>query len=201
MRNLGIMGGTFDPIHLGHLEAAEASRVNFALEKVIFVPAGVPPHKSGLITPARDRLSMVMQATKDKPYFEVSDFEVNRPGKSYTVDTIEYFRQVYGDETRLFFITGADAIMEILTWYNVTRLMEICEFIAVTRPGYAVEGLDKYIADLPLKIRQRVNSLVVPGLNISSTAIRNRVKSGQSIANQVSKVVENYIIQNRLYST
>jgi nicotinate-nucleotide adenylyltransferase len=79
--------------------------------------------------------------------------------------------------------------------------MEICEFIAVTRPGYAVEGLDKYIADLPFKIRQRVNSLVVPGLNISSTAIRNRVKSGQSIANQVSKVVENYIIQNRLYST
>ncbi len=199
MRKLGIMGGTFDPIHLGHVAAAEACRVNFTLEKVIFVPAGVPPHKSRRVTPARDRLAMVIQATADNPYFEVSDFEVNRTGKSYTVDTIEHFRQEYADGIRLFFITGADAILEILSWHNVTRLSEMCEFIAVTRPGYANGGLDKALANLPLEIRQKIMVLVVPSLNISSTEIRDKVRTGVSITDQVPDAVEQYILNHRLY--
>lgn len=196
MKRVGIMGGTFDPIHLGHLAAAEAARYGFSLEKVIFVPAGNPPHKSGKITPSSLRLEMVKVATADRPYFEVSDYEVCKQGKSYTIETIDYFRTLFDKKRDIYFITGSDAIFEILTWRDIIRLMEICKFIAVARPGY--QGL-KEIANLPEFVQKRVYGLEVPGLSISSTEIRNNIRSGKGIGDLVPAGVESYIHANRLY--
>ncbi len=197
MRRIGLMGGTFDPIHLGHLAAAEAARAGFGLEKVIFVPAGDPPHKTGVSTPGQARLEMVQGAVAQKEYFEVSDFEIRKPGKSYTIDTVTYFHRQLGEDAELFFITGSDAILEILTWRDVPRLMQYCRFIAVARPGYA--GLRQKILALPQYVHSRVKALEVPGLHISSTQVRSRVQSGQSIRELVPENVASYIFQHGLY--
>ncbi len=199
MNRVGIMGGTFDPIHLGHLAAAEAARASFSLEKVIFVPTGNPPHKAGRITPSHHRLEMVKIATADNPYFEVSDVEVFRPGKSYTIDTIDYFQNLIGNKHEIFFITGADAILEILTWHDVERLMQACKFIAVARPGYALNGLNKELSNLPEYIQKRISVLEVKGLHISSTQVRSDVQSGKSIHNVVPETVADYIYKHNLY--
>jgi len=196
MKRIGIIGGTFDPIHLGHLAAAEAARRGFSLDRVIFVPAGNPPHKSGAISPATQRLEMVRTATADNPYFEVSDYEVLKKGKSYTIETIEYFRKLTKADWEIFFITGSDAIVEILTWKNISRLIQLCEFIAVARPGHVdLQG----ISNLPQFVRERVYGLEVPGLSISSTEIRNNIRQGKSIKELASPCVADYIQANGLY--
>lgn len=201
MKQLGLMGGTFDPIHLGHLRAAEEARVHFNLARVIFVPAGNPPHKNGVITPAAVRLEMTQAAIMNRGHFAVSDFEMQSPGKSYTVNTLEYFRSIYGAEWEIFFITGADAILEILTWHDVQRLMTMCKFIAVARPGYAQGGLQREIAKFPGEIQEKVLLLEVPGLHISSTEIRDKVKVGAAIDQFVPKKVEEIIKHYNLYKT
>lgn len=199
VNRVGIMGGTFDPVHLGHLAAAEAARVAFRLDKVVFVPAGRPPHKTLTATPGPLRLAMVQDAVANKPYFEVSGYEVEKPGLSYTIDTIQHFRSMWGTECELYFITGADAILEILTWRAVENLMRLCRFIAVTRPGYALGGLQEEIDNLPAYVREMISVLEVPGMRISSTEIRSAVKNGQEISGMAPQTVCNFITKYRLY--
>ena len=198
---LAIMGGTFDPIHYGHLVTAEAIRDKFKLDKVIFMPAGNPPHKaSRVISDANHRHLMTVLATVTNPYFEVSRMELDREGITYTVDTIRELRQIYGEDTRMFFITGADAILEILTWRNIDRLLKKCCFVAATRPGFHGEDMEQKLDEIRSIYKEEVFSIEVPSLAISSTDIRNRIRTNQTISYLLPEAVENYIRKNNLYS-
>jgi len=193
---VAIMGGTFDPIHNGHLIAAEAAREYFELDKVVFVPVGIPPHKDkNKITNGVHRYNMVFLATLSNSYFEVSDIELRKNEICYTVDTIKDFRKIYPD-AELFFITGADAILDILNWKNTAELFELCNWVAVTRPGYNKDVLDKLRTDLK---KDNLYILEIPALAISSTEIRDKVKKGQSIRYLVPELVQIYIDKNNLY--
>lgn len=195
----GIMGGTFDPIHLGHLAAAESVRHDFGLEKVIFIPSGRPPHKmDGGATPPEHRYRMCLLATQDNPRFEVSDLELKRPGPSYTIQTVSELRGLYPD-VELFFITGFDAILEIVTWKDYSTLLQQCSFIAVTRPGFSIKQLDELKGRLGSELALRINMAEVPAVAISSTDIRRRVRAGKPIRYLVPEAVENYIRVNNLY--
>ncbi|MDO4203783.1 MAG: nicotinate-nucleotide adenylyltransferase [Selenomonadaceae bacterium] len=198
-RRIGIMGGTFDPIHVGHLMTAEAVRDEFGLDKVIFVPAAVPPHKMDQqVTEARHRYLMTVLATTSNPHFDVSSIEMDRPGPSYTIDTIYELRRQYGENTDLFFITGADAIAEIPTWDRIEELLGLCQFIAATRPGFLpnVDNIKEYFGELG---SARIHRLETPELEISSTNIRDRLKRGFSIKYIVPPAVEDYIYKEGLY--
>ena len=197
----GIMGGTFDPIHQGHLVTAEAARSEFKLDKVIFVPSGQPPHKRGLpITQKENRYIMSVLATAANPYFEVSRTEIDRPGESYAYETVRYFKGIMQEQSELFFITGADAIQEILTWKNVGSLLEMCTFIAATRPGYSLHELkEKLISNILPIYAHKIIPLEVPAMAISSTDIRQRVKMKSTIKYLLPEAVENFIQKNDLY--
>lgn len=195
---VGIMGGTFDPIHFGHLIAAEEARRCFHLDRVIFIPNGRPPHKTDYpVSPAGARHDMVVLATASNPAFEVSRIEVDRPGPSYAVDTVEQIASQVGTDTPLFFITGADAIVEIATWHDPERLAEMCEFIAVLRPGYDVERLER---TLPPHFMARTRVLRIPGVDISSTELRRRAGSGESLRYLTPEPVARYIENRHLYA-
>ena len=201
-RAVGIMGGTFDPIHFGHLVIAEGARVQFNLDEFLFVPSGSPPHKEReSISPAAQRYRMTVLATQDNPHFHVSRLEVDRPGPSYAVDTVRTLRDLYTKETDLYFITGADAILQILSWKDVGDMISMCKLVAATRPGYSLDGLEEII----LKVRKEhkkdfnVFCIEVPALMISSTDIRNRVRNGLPIKYLLPDEVERYIIEGGLY--
>ncbi|MBX5465546.1 MAG: nicotinate-nucleotide adenylyltransferase [Clostridia bacterium] len=194
------MGGTFDPIHYGHLVAAQSSYHHFGLERVVFVPAGHPPHKRGRrVTPGRQRFLMTVLATMSNPAFDVSDLEVERPGPSYTIDTLRAFRRQLGPDGELYFITGADATLEILDWKDPEELLRLACFVAATRPGYPRSGLEKVRAKLPPEAAERIVSIEIPALAISSTEIRRRVARGAPIKYLLPEPVEQYIMKNRLY--
>ncbi|MEN6371595.1 MAG: nicotinate-nucleotide adenylyltransferase [Armatimonadota bacterium] len=194
---IGIIGGTFDPIHIGHLIIAEEARYQFRLDRLIFIPAGVPPHKPNQpITDKEQRFNMTVLATEDNPAFEVSRIEIDRSGPSYAVDTLAELKKIYGNDTRLFFIIGADAILEILTWYEPEKLRCMCRFIATTRPGYRLSDVKK---KLPEEYLERITFMDAPGVDISATDLRSRVASGRTIKYMVPKAVEDYIIDNKLY--
>ncbi len=194
---IGIMGGTFDPIHYGHLLAAEEARFRFSMNKVIFVPCGIPPHKkSYAVTPAEHRYAMTVLATASNPRFVVSRIEIDRPGPSYAVDTLRAFRQMFGEGGELFFITGVDAVLEILTWKDKGELVRLCRFIAVTRPGYDVRQLSDR---LPSDYLERIIPLVIPGMDVSSTLIRQRVRAGEPIRYLTPDAVCDYIVKHGLY--
>ncbi len=194
------MGGTFDPIHYGHLVTAEAVRSEFQLEKVFFVPSGYPPHKNPeLVTDIQHRYLMTFLSTNNNIYFETSPIEMNRPGKSYAYDTVKAFRSQF-PEHELFFITGADAIKEILTWHRVEELLDLCCFVAATRPGYNLDDLKKKeLKVLPPAYLERIITIEVPAMAISSTDIKRRVREGKSIKYLLPEAVENYIYKNGLY--
>lgn len=196
---VGIMGGTFDPIHIGHLVTAEAVRNEYGLDKVLFIPAANPPHKQEQrVTPAIHRYIMTAMATYSNPYFHVSSIELDRPGPSYTIDTIYELIRRFGDDAALYFITGADAIQEIPTWDRIEELLGLCQFIAATRPGClpSVDNIKEHFGDLGQK---RIHRLTTPELEISSTDIRERIKQGSSIKYIVPESVENYITKEGLY--
>ena len=194
---LGIMGGTFDPIHLGHIKVAEIVRRQFSLGKVIFVAAHCPPHKSiNDITPSEHRYAMVELAIKDIPYFESSHIEMERNCPSYAGDTIKVFKETYGDNWQIYFITGLDALLTIINWDRARTYPGLCQFIAATRPGYNREGIGKRI---PSEFAPYITIMEEPRLSISSTAIRTRVKAQQSIDEMVPEDVRNYIISRGLY--
>lgn len=196
---LGIMGGTFDPIHWGHLVTAEAARHQFQLDQVLFVPAGQPPHKGGRhVSRAEDRYLMTFLAIANNPVFHISRMEIDRPGQSYTYDTIAKLRETY-DLTELFFITGADAMRDVLTWHRAEELLTICHFVAASRPGFT---LDNYLQQEALhRFRQEgnIHLIEVPAMAISSTDLRRRVAAGEPIKYLVPEAVENYVYKNRLY--
>ncbi len=197
MRKVGIMGGTFDPIHLGHLSAAEEARARYGLERVIFIPNGQPPHKKSYpVTPAEHRYNMVRLAIASHPHFEISRVEMDRPGPSYAVDTLHALREELGGGVELYFITGADAIAEILTWRAPEELVKSCDFIAVTRPGYDLRRLREVTDALP---GARVHLLDAIGVDISSTEIRARVARGESLRYLAPTPVVRYITTHELY--
>ena len=201
VKRLGLMGGTFDPIHQGHLVTAEAVRTGFNLDKVIFVPSGQPPHKADKkVTPKERRFLMTEMATVTNPYFVVSRVELNRTGYSYSADTVGFFRNLLDEDSELYFITGADAIMEIITWKKLDDLFSRCTLIAATRPGFQhksmVERLEKLLKPEYLK---KVIPIEVPAMAISSTDIRGRVAMGRSIKYLLPETVEQYIYKQGLY--
>jgi nicotinate-nucleotide adenylyltransferase len=197
---IGIMGGTFDPIHYGHLVTAEAAREKFCLDKVIFVPSGNPPHKrSKEISPGIDRVNMTVLATANNPYFEVSDIELKRDGYTYTVDTLKEFIKMYGENTRFYFITGADAVMEILTWKDVSTILKLCRIVSAYRPGSDINKFRSMVDELERVHRSNIHLIEVPALAISSTEIRKRVKSGITIKYLLPEKVEKYILEKGLY--
>lgn len=201
INKIGIMGGTFDPVHFGHLVAAEGARHHFNLDMVIFVPAARPPHKGmRVITDPVHRLNMTVLATGSNPDFEVSDVEIKRRGTSFTIDTVLHFRQSWpGSE--IYFITGADAVLEILTWHRVRELLDLCSFIAATRPGYRLENLAETLKGLPPGYIEKISMMEVPALAISSTDIRDRVNRGMPIKYLLPEEVENYIFRKGLYKS
>lgn len=197
---LAIMGGTFDPIHMGHLVTAEEVRHEFDIDEVIFVPTGHPPHKSNFnMTSSEHRYLMTVLATAANEHFKVSRLEIEREGVTYTIDTIKELKKIYGEDVRLYFITGADAIHKILTWKESEELLQICEFVAVTRPGYNKQELLRQIEELKRNYQTNIHFLEVPALAISSSNIRERICNMQPIKYLVPEEVENYIKKYSLY--
>jgi nicotinate-nucleotide adenylyltransferase len=215
---VGILGGTFNPIHYGHLEAAEEVRDRLKLDRVLFIPSFLPPHKHEEDMPsATQRLEMVRLAIAGNPYFKVSDIEVKRGGKSYTIDTIEALLPLYlGAE--LYFITGLDSFLDIQTWKDWERLLTLCSFVVLSRPGYCFADLAKigFMAQAEQELaaldRQETEQVVVKpdGIkvflerislyDISSTDIRKRVRQARTIKYHLPDSVEHYIIENKLYA-
>jgi nicotinate-nucleotide adenylyltransferase len=193
---LGVMGGTFDPIHYGHLVTAEEALQQFGLDGVIFVPTGRPWMKEHeVVSPAEDRYLMTVIATASNPLFRVSRMEVDRDGPTYTVDTLRGLKAELGTETDLFFVTGADAVLEIFQWKDPGELFELAHFIAATRPGYDIAG---FSAHAPYK-HPGITVMNVPALAISSTDIRARIAASRPIRYLVPEGVKSYIEKAGLY--
>ncbi len=211
-RRMGLFGGTFNPIHLGHLRGAEEIRETFGLEKVIFIPAAIPPHKEmGGMMDASHRLEMVRLAVSTNPYFSVSDIELKRSGKSYSIDTIRYFREIH--QGPLFFILGRDAFLEIETWKEFKTLFSLCHFIVMARPGSQEKGhvstlpggltpCFKYDPAAEAWVHASGNDLSlkeITFLDISSTKVRLLMERGESVRYLVPTEVEAYIREKGLY--
>ena len=187
------MGGTFDPIHLGHLSTAEQARADLALDEVIFIPSGAPAQKRDT-TAAEYRYLMTVLATGENPFFSVSRLEIDRAGPTYTVETLRAVRRGR-PEDRLFFITGADAILNILTWKDAQECLELAEFVAATRPGYDLLKLEAQ------GIRREVIVLDVPALAISSTEMRSRFARNRPVRYLIPRPVEEFARKHGLYGT
>jgi nicotinate-nucleotide adenylyltransferase len=190
------MGGTFDPIHHGHLLTAEEAAVQFGLDEVVFVPTGQPWMKEERdVSSPEHRYLMTVIATASNPRFFVSRLEVDREGPTYTVDTLRELKEQRGGDVDLFFVTGADAVLEIFQWKDPDEILELAHFIAATRPGY---DLARFEAEEPSRHRN-VSVMNIPALAISSTDIRERVREGRPIRYLVPEGVENYIEKAGLY--
>lgn len=199
-KKIGILGGTFDPIHYGHLITAQWAKENFALDKVIFIPAGMPPHKTDkAVLSAKHRYQMTLLATIDVPYFEVSSMEIHREGPSYTIDTIKELSAYYSSKTEIFFITGADSILELHTWNRYEELLKSCHFIAATRQGYDTKEFLKRIGEIQQKYGKRIFNMEIPAVGISSTELRSRIQAGKTVKYLIPSSVEKYIKKYRLY--
>ncbi|MEU8263590.1 nicotinate-nucleotide adenylyltransferase [Micromonospora sp. NPDC048999] len=192
IRRIGIMGGTFDPIHHGHLVAASEVADRFGLDEVVFVPTGQPWQKADEpVSSAEDRYLMTVIATASNPRFQVSRVDIDRGGPTYTVDTLRDLRAEYGPKVQLFFITGADALERILSWKEVDRMFELAHFIGVTRPGFELS--DRHLP------ADTVSLVQVPAMAISSTDCRARVARGEPVWYLVPDGVVQYIAKRRLY--
>jgi nicotinate-nucleotide adenylyltransferase len=194
-RRIGLMGGTFDPIHYGHLVAAEEARWQFELDQVLFIPTGQPWQKPVGVSPAEDRYQMTLIAIASNPAFAVSRVEIDHPGPTYTVDTLRRLRAELGEGTRLYFITGADAVLHILTWKDREDVLALAEFIAATRPGYDLTRLAERLPGTS----HRLHPMEIPMLAISSTEIRARVARGAPIQYLVPDGVVRYVASRGLY--
>ena len=190
------MGGTFDPIHYGHLVTAEAALWKFALGEVVFVPTGHPwmkEHKE--VSPAEDRYLMTVIATASNPRFSVSRIEVERDGPTYAVDTLQELRRQAEEELELYFITGADAILEIFQWKDPDEVLSMAHFIAATRPGYDITRLQEAAPTS----HPHISVMDIPALSISSTDVRRRVRDGEPVRYLVPEGVHAYIHKMGLY--
>ena len=221
---LGIMGGTFDPIHLGHLRAAEEIYWAFGLDRIIFVPAARPPHKEEVvIASALHRYEMVSLATVFTPYFTVSPIELTRPGKSYSVETLRELQKMYGSNTSLYFVVGVDAFLEMSGWRQARELFSLARVIVTARPGWRLDEVERLLTSEQRKILgnprfrylkisgidperverefdpRRVLLVEVVSLDIASREIRDLVEQGRSIRHLVPDTVAAYMAKNRLY--
>ncbi len=197
---VGVFGGTFDPIHLGHLAVARSIQSTLSLDKVIFVPAGQPWLKADTpVSPAKDRVEMVRLAIARRRVFEISEVEANRPGPSYSVDTMEGLQRQLGSDAVLFFLLGSDALMDIAKWKEPRRLIQICQLVAFARPGIGLPTMAALEAAVP-GVSQRVIFVEVPQVNIRATDIRSRIAEGRSISRLVPRAVERYILEHGLYN-
>lgn len=191
---VGIFGGTFDPIHYAHLFVAEEARQRFELEQVVFIPCGTPPHKkSYAVSPAEHRFAMTLLATASNPHFRTSRLEIERGGVSYTVDTLEQWRQLYPHH-ELFLLIGADSLTYIASWKQPERICQLAHLVAASRPGFDLSRLH-----LPESMCRRVYVMEMPLLDISATDIRNRVRRGVSIRYLTPDPVVQYILKHQLY--
>lgn len=203
-KRIGILGGTFNPIHLGHLILAEEVCKNHHLSKLLFMPAYIPPHKyvNDLADP-HHRFQMIKAAISGISKFEVSDLEIIRKGKSYTIDTIQEILSHYGEDDKIFLIMGADSLNELELWKNIKRLSQLCHFVIVNRPGFKTEASTRLVeiigSDNILDI-ERLRVEISP-VDISSTNIRDRVNDGIQIKGLVPECVEAYIKKHNLYSS
>ena len=195
--NIGVLGGTFDPIHMGHLVVAEEARIKLGLSEVLFVPAGQPWLKQDhSITPAAHRVEMVRRAISDNPYFKLSTLEVDRPGPSYTVDTLTLLQDQLGSEASFFFILGRDTLAELPLWKEPRKVVQLCRLVVPPRLGSRdLRHLEQAIPGL----LERVIQLDMPVIGISSSEIRQRIARGLPIRYLVPPEVEKYIAEHRLY--
>lgn len=190
----GLFGGTFDPIHIGHLIIAETVRSDFVLDRVLFIPAQIPPNKvNRILSAAQIRLKMVELAIDGYSYFDVSDVEIQRGGVSYTVETVHWFKETeeWGKD-ELFLIVGSDSLLEMKSWKDPGGILQKIQTLVVGRPGFDIEKAEE-------SFRRRVKRVYTPFINISSTEIRQRVRSGKSIHYWVPEKVEVYIRKKGLY--
>ncbi|MFB0545945.1 MAG: nicotinate-nucleotide adenylyltransferase [Anaerolineae bacterium] len=195
---VGVIGGTFDPIHIGHLVIAEEARGRLNLDRVVFVPAATPPHKvDNDISSVEHRLAMVELAIATNPYFFLSRVDIERSGPCYTIDTIKLLRDEWGPGVEIYFIMGQDSLVDILTWHEPQRLIRLCRLVVLSRPGYKAD-LEELEALLP-GITPHTHILNSPELDISSSDIRQRVREGLPIKYQVPEAVEEYIYAHGLY--
>ena len=195
---LGIMGGTFDPIHNGHLVAAEQAFDDLGLDLVVFMPAGRPAFKlDKKVTSGEDRYAMTLLATSDNPHFTASRFEIDREGVTYPADTLRQLHGLYPDNVRFYFITGADAIIDIVTWRDAADIARLARIVAATRPGYDLSNAQKVIDESGLPFD--VTYLEIPALAISSTYLRMRAELGQSLRDLTPDTVTGYIRKHGLY--
>lgn len=218
---LGLYGGAFNPIHRCHLLVAEAAQARLGLETVLFIPTGDPPHKPAPdVIPAAHRLEMVRLAITPYPSFQLSDIETRRPAKSYTVDTLRELLKIYPADRRFVFIIGLDAFTELPGWKEPERLLELCEFAVVSRPGTLFKSLGKMailgitetapldrldaglveVAEVRLKNGRSLWGLPIPPCDVSAKDIRNRLGRGQSVENLLPATVSSYILHHNLFS-
>ena len=191
MRRIGVLGGTFNPVHIGHLAIAQMAQETMHLEKVIFVPSNWPPHKKGYrIAPARDRYHMVRLAIRGNPNLKISDFEIKKEGKSYTIDTLWHFRRIFPKDTKLFFIIGGDTLPQLKNWKYIDDILKIATFIVVNRPGQFKKSKG---------IKIKYYSVSMPGIDISSSYVRRRIAEGKTTKYFVQDNVLAYIKKHRLY--
>lgn len=216
---LGLLGGTFNPVHYGHLTMARRVRMALDFDRILFIPTGDPPHKSSQdLASATDRYEMVRLAIASESDLAISDIELQRPGKSYTIDTVRLLRQEYGSGTDLFFLIGLDAFLEFPTWREPNALLEICSFVVMNRPGTSFQDLTRLNLfqtlsreslaaldagqisqlDIPLGERQLICLHLTPS-EISASDIRKKVRTGLSVANLLPLTVESYILRHHLY--
>jgi nicotinate-nucleotide adenylyltransferase len=201
-RRLGLVGGTFDPIHYAHLAVAEEVRVTLDLTEMVFIPAGQPPHKLGQeYTQSSHRLAMVQLAIASNPHFTLSRVEIDRQGPSYLVDTLSILHDQWGPDTQLFFVIGWDSLQEFHTWYKSADILaQLTGLVAVRRPGYEEDiGYNKELETRLSGITQRLVVVPAPQLAISSTDLRRRVAEGRPIKYQTPETVEDYIMEHGLY--
>jgi len=212
MKEIGLFCGTFNPIHLGHLLIAECARDQFKLAKVLFVTSPLPPHRSGGLLPGRDRHVMVEAAVASNPYFESSDLELNRPGPSYTVDTVKQVLEIYGDEVRINLIIGGDNMPFLKEWHRYEELISLCRLIVVPRLRYVGEPLSasnsqtdiiKTISGAQAENFHLANADIAvvdfPGIAISASTIRKRVAAGKSILYMVPPEVNEIIAERKFF--
>ena len=219
MSSVGLLGGTFNPIHNGHVAIARQAREVLALDRVVLIPTGDPPHKPHEnLAAAKDRFEMVRLAIASDPSLSLSDVEVRRSGKSYTIDTIRLLQQEYGPEARLFFLIGLDAFLEFPTWQDPATLLTLCSFVVLSRPGLSFQALSglPLIPPIPLaslveldagrSVRldvpvgaQSLICLRLPPNSVSASDIRARIAQGAPTANLLPPMVESYILQHHIY--
>jgi nicotinate-nucleotide adenylyltransferase len=210
---LGLFGGTFNPIHFGHLRAAEEVAEAFRLERLLFIPAARPPHKKALaVTPFAHRLAMLHLAVAEHPCFEISDIENQRTEKSYSIETLRIFRRQYGEAAQIYFIVGLDAMLEIDTWREYREIFTLCHFVVLDRPGSDPQELSQILChkigclqEAPnLVFRHpsgnRIHFFPITRLDISSTLIRGLASHGLSLRFLLPEAVRRYILKNKLYT-